>query len=155
MHIQIIQFITCVLLLLVVGVFWGPWLALHRTLNVFTKEEFIKITKTMAVNLGRPMQLLMPLVLLFLTASVMLSPNKNAISFYLFLASFSCFVITLVVTLTTELPIVNKVKQWTNGSAPQNWEEIRNKWVRFHLLRVFPAITGFSLYIIGLFCSAQ
>jgi uncharacterized membrane protein len=152
MQLQIVQFITLSLILLVTGVFFGPWLALHRTLDVFTKAEFLKITKAMAINLGRPMQILMPLCLLFMLITVILFPYKNHISFYLFIASFFCFVITLIVTLTTELPIVNKIKLWTNDTAPENWEEIRNRWVSFHALRVFPALFGFVLYLLGIFC---
>ena len=49
--------------------------------------------------------------------------------------------------MTTELPIVNKVKQWTPETVPDNWEDIRDKWVRFHALRVFPGIISFGLYI--------
>lgn len=150
--IQIIQFITLVLMLLVTGVFWGPWLALHRTLNIFSKEELIKITKTMALNLGRPMQILMPLCLLFMVSTVIFFPQKNSIAFYFFIVSFITFLITLVVTLSIELPIVNNIKMWTLETAPQNWELIRNKWVRFHSLRVFPAIIGFVLYLLGIFC---
>ncbi len=106
---HIIQFIALFLLLLVTGVFWGPWLALHRTLNVFTKEEYIKITKTMGANLGRPMQILMPLCILFMLISVLIYPHKNSPAFYTTLASFGFIIITLFVTMMVELPIVNKI----------------------------------------------
>jgi len=81
MQIQIIQFITLFLLLLVTGVFWGPWLAIHRSITIFTKEEFLKITKTMAANLGRPMQILMPLCILFVLLSVLFYPQKTTWDF--------------------------------------------------------------------------
>lgn len=155
MYSFILSLVTLVLLLLVTGVFWGPWLALHRKLDAFTKEELIKITRVMADNLGRPMQILMPVCLLSLLASVVWVHDKNPISFYLFLSSLVCFILTLVVTLTTELPIVNKIKSWTAETIPDNWEEIRNKWVHFHSLRVFPAIAGFILYVLGVLLSAN
>jgi len=144
---QIIQFTTLILLLLVTGVFWGPWLGIHRAINVFTKEEFIKITKTMAANLGRPMQILMPLCILFMLLSIFFYPKKNCIEFYLIIASFCSITVTLVVTLTTELPIVNQIKQWTVETMPSDWEGIRDKWARFHSLRVFPSLISFGLYL--------
>ena len=90
MPLPIIQFITLFLLLLVTGVFWGPWLALHRSLHVFTKEELIKITKTLAVNLGRPMQILMQLCIVFMLLSVVFYPQKKQPGF-LFNAGFFLF----------------------------------------------------------------
>jgi len=48
----LIQFITLFLLLLVTGIFWGSWFALHRSIHVFQAEEFIHIVKTMAANLS-------------------------------------------------------------------------------------------------------
>ena len=147
MSYSIIQFIALFLLFLVCGVFWGPWLALHRTLYVFAREEFIKITKTLAVNLGRPMQILMPLCILFVFLSVLFYPHKNSTEFYLIVASFCFLVVTLIVTMTTELPIVNIIKLWTLETMPADWETIRNKWVRFHALRVFPALISFGLYL--------
>ncbi len=143
-----LQFIALFLLLLVTGVFWGPWLALHRSLHVFTKAEFLKITKTLADNLGRPMQVLLPLCILFMLLCLAFFPDKSATGFYLLMASFCCLLLTLIVTLTTELPIVNKIKTWTLETAPPNWEAIRDKWVRCHALRVFPALAAIALFLL-------
>lgn len=150
MNLQLIEFATLLLLLLVTGVFWGPWLALHRSLHLFTKEEFIKITKIMAINLGRPMQMLMPLCVLLMGLSILFYPHKNLLEFYLIVASFCCIIITLIVTMMVELPIVNKIKQWNLETIPSDWEAIRDKWVKFHALRVFPAIIGFILYLVAI-----
>jgi uncharacterized membrane protein len=150
MQLLMIEFISLLLLLLVTGVFWGPWLALHRSLHLFSKEEFIKITNIMAINLGRPMQVLMPLCLLFMLTSVLIYPNKGSFGFYLILSSLGCMIITFIVTMTTELPIVNKIKLWTSDTAPSDWNEIRDKWVKFHALRVFPALISFGLYLIAI-----
>jgi uncharacterized membrane protein len=151
MELTIIQYTALFLLLLVTGVFWGPWLALHRSLHVFTREEFIKITKTMGANLERPMQIAMPLCLVFMVLSAILSPKKDSVEFYLVVASFCCLLITLIITMTTELPIVNKIRQWTVETIPSDWEAIRDKWVRFHALRVFPALISFGLFQAAIF----
>lgn len=147
MHLHLIQFITLLLLVLVTGVFWGPWLALHRSLHVFSKEEFLKITKTLGKNLGRPMQIMMPICITMMGLSLLLFPDKRSTDFFLLAVSFSCLLLTLTVTLITELPIVNKVRQWKVDCVPANWESIRDKWVKFHTLRVFPALLSLALYL--------
>jgi len=147
MALQIIQPTTLLLLLLVTGVFWGPWLALHRSLHSFTKAEFIKITKILAANLGLPMKILMPLCNISLLLSMLFFPDKGSLDFYLLVLSFACSIITLIVTMATELPIVNQIKRWTPDSIPADWEVIRDKWIKFHALRVFPAIISFILFM--------
>lgn len=150
MLLMIIHFTTLFFLLLVIGVFWGPWLAIHRSINVFTKEEFVKITNIMAKNLGRPMQILMPLCILSMALSILFYPQKSCFEFYLIIASFCGIIITLVVTLTTELPIVNEIRQWTTETIPSEWESIRDKWARYHYLRVFPSLISFGLYLVAI-----
>ena len=60
-----IEFITSILLMLVTGVFWGPWFALSRSMQVFSAVEFVHIAKTMASNLATPMRIMLPLSILF------------------------------------------------------------------------------------------
>jgi hypothetical protein len=59
-------------------------------------------------------------------------------------------IITLIVTMTTELPIVNKIRQWKAETTPLEWEAIRDKWVSFHALRVFPSMASFVLYVLAI-----
>src|SRR6478752_5170666 len=101
---KLIELISLFLILLVTGVFWGPWIALHRSLPIFTKEEFMKITHAMADNLEKPMRILMPLCIMSLGVSVLLSPDKDKREFACLLGSLGCMLLTLIVTLTIELP---------------------------------------------------
>jgi len=89
----------------------------------------------------------MPLCILFMLLSVLFYPYKNHIEFYLMIASFFSILITLIVTLVTELPIVNKIRRWTVQTMPSDWEATRDKWTRFNSLRVFPALVSFGLYL--------
>lgn len=147
---KLIELISLFLILLVTGVFWGPWIALHRSLHVFTKEEFMKITHAMADNLEKPMRILMPLCILFLGLSVFLYSHPNNLEFACQLGSFGCIMVTLVVTLIVELPIVKQIKQWNPETIPDDWQAIRDRWLRFHTLRVFPAMISFLLYVLAI-----
>lgn len=150
METKLIELISLFLILLVTGVFWGPWIALHRSLHVFTKEEFMKITHAMADNLEKPMRILMPLCILFWGLSVFLYSHPNNLEFACQLGSFGCIMVTLVVTLIVELPIVKQIKQWNPETIPDDWQAIRDRWLRFHTLRVFPAMISFLLYVLAI-----
>jgi len=75
--------------------------------------------------------------------------------FYLIIASFCSISIPLIVTLSTELPIVKKIIQWKPETIPSDGEAIRDKWARFHSLRVFPALTSFGLYLAAMLFPQQ
>lgn len=144
---HVIDFFALLLLMLVTGVFWGPWFALHRSLHIFTAPEFLKILKTLATNMGKPMQVLMPLCIVLMGLSLWFYPYKNSMGFIFRIISLLFIIVSLVITLTTELPIVNQFRPCTPQTLPADWETIRNKWVRFHVYRIVFACLSFACFI--------
>lgn len=129
---------------LVMGVFWGTWFTLTRSIPVFSVAEFIHIGKTIMNNVGVPMSILMPSTLLFMLIAILLSRRSG--SFYLYTISFLLMLITLIITVAVEVPIDNQIGTWTEATAPANWESLRQKWDLFHTLRTF-----FSIGSVGSF----
>lgn len=141
-----VSFIALLLLMLVSGVFWGPWFALHRSLHTFDGNTFIKIVRTIAGNLALPMRLLMPACLLFMLLSTVYFPHKDSLLFYSNAAAFALSALSLIITLAVEVPIVTRVLGWTANAIPADWEAQRNRWVRFHVLRTFTSLAAFVLF---------
>jgi hypothetical protein len=145
--VQAIQFMALFFLMLVTGIFWGPWFALHRSLDVFNGEEFIHIVKTLSANLALPMRVMMPCCIFFMLLSVGFYPEKNSCGFYLTIIALSLIVLSLIITMLVEVPIVSKINQWTTTTIPWDWEKIRDRWVRFHVLRTFASLISFASFI--------
>ena len=143
-----IQFITFMLLMLVAGVFWGPWFALHRSLHTFTAPEFVKIVKTLGANMGGTMRILMPTCILFLIASVITYPIKNFVTlgFPFIILSLVCILISLIITMAVEVPIVTEIRKQTAETLPTNWETKRDRWVKFHFYRMIAGIVSFAFF---------
>jgi len=150
MELYIVQFIALFLLALVTGVFWGPWLSLHRSLEAFSAADLIHIVKTMAKNLAVPMRILMPCCVLFMTLSTWFYPHINSLGFYFSIAACFLTIIALIITIRVEVPIVNDIKNWTHSTKPNNWEAIRNRWKFFHVIRTFVSLTSFGSFAISL-----
>ena len=142
---MLIHFIALILLMLVTGIFWGPWFSLHRSLKVFNAEEFIHIVKTMAANLAIPMRILMPACILCMFLTAWNFP-KNSMNFYLNITAFCLTLISLIITIVVEVPIVSRITQWTASTIPSDWETIRNRWVKFHVIRTFASIISFICF---------
>lgn len=144
---HIAYFTTLLLLMLVTGVFWGPWFALSRSVRVFSATEFTHIAKTLAGNLAKPMRIMLPLTVVLMATVVWFYPTRDDVGFYLSLAGWILIFTALLVTIIVEVPIVKQIILWTEATIPDNWPALRDKWVKFHLIRVLASITSFAAFL--------
>jgi uncharacterized membrane protein len=146
---EIWQFISILLSALVTGVFWGTWLGLSRSMALLTPETFLTIGHAMIGNLGTIMAILMPAAIVSTLPVLFLLYRRRSRAFYPTLAGFALFVIALVVTLIVEVPIDNQIEAWTVASLPANWQQLRDRWELFHVIRTWVSVIGLALLILG------
>ena len=149
MTLKIVELINIVLSALVGGMYWGPWLALSRSLGAFEPGVFLAIVHRLNRNMGPLMTWLTPLGLLSTLPTLVLSFGSQPVTFYLTLAGFVCFVAALIVTMTIEVPIVMQIVTWNVSAMPPNWQQLRDRWVDFHILRIIGGIAGLALLLAG------
>src|ERR1700722_3421903 len=149
MGLKISEIVSIALLAFVGGLYWGPWVALTRTIGTFSPEVLLVVVKRMSGNMAPVMTILMPLALLSTVSVLIFSFDNRPHTFYLALAALALFIVTLIVTLVVEVPIVTKMDSWTPSTIPGDWEQLRDRWGSFHLLRIVPAVAGLILLIIG------
>ena len=150
MKLKVTEFLALILAALVMGVFWGTWFTLTRSIHNFSAAEFIHIGKTIIANVAIPMAILMPATLLIMIAVIWQSRRINKPSFYLYFLSFLLMVVTLIITVAVEVPIDNQIKIWTETTIPANWESLRHTWDSFHTLRTFTAIASVGFFSWGI-----
>jgi len=150
MKLKIAEFATLMLIALVMGVLWGTWFTLTRSIADFSAAEFIHIGKTIIANVAIPMRIIMPATLLMMIITILLSRRVNTASFYLYILSFLLMVVTLIITVAVEVPIDNKIKTWTEATVPANWQALRHTWDQFHTARTFTSIAGLAFFTWGL-----
>jgi uncharacterized membrane protein len=146
---KVTELISIVLYALIGGMYWGPWLALTRSMASLTPEVFLPVVRQLSKNMATVMTPLTPLALISMVPVLFLSFDKHLTTFYLTLSALILLAITLLVTLLIEVPIVKQIETWTTASLPDNWEELRDRWGSFHYLRVAPAIIGLGLLVAG------
>ena len=143
MKIRAAQGTTIILFALVMGVFWGTWFSLSRTMNELSAETFIAVGHQMIQNLGGPMAILLPLTLLSaLVTLALLWQGVRAAAFWWLLAGFLLMVAALAITLVVEVPIDNQIKAWTAATLPGDWRSIQSRWELFHTIRTFLSIAA-------------
>lgn len=149
MDIEVWEIVSITLLALVGGMYWGPWLAVSRSMATFEPDVFLAIVKRMSLNMAPLMTVLTPVALLSTVPVLILSYGTRPETFYLTLAALALFILTLLVTMIVEVPIVKQIETWTVATLPKNWQQLRDRWGRFHLLRIVPAIVGLVLLLVG------
>ena len=143
MKVRVAQAITIVLFALVMGVFWGTWFSLSRTMGRLSPETFLAVGHEMIRNLGVPMVILLPLALLsaLVTLALQRSGGRTA-AFWWMAAGFLLMVAALVITLAVEVPIDNQIETWTAATLPGDWRSIQTRWELWHTIRTFLSIAA-------------
>lgn len=144
MKLKLAQFSTNILFALVMGVFWGTWFALSRSIAVLRAQTFLDIGHATIRNLGVPMSILMPLSLVSAIIVLVLLPKRSK-AFALALGGFLLMVAALIVTLGIEVPIDRLIEQWSVATLPTNWQQLRDRWEFYHAIRTFVSIGALGL----------
>ncbi len=155
MSLKICEFVSLLLLTFVSGMYWGPWLGVSRSFSTFEPDVLLAVVEKMGHNLGSLMTVLVPAALLSVVPVLVLSFRGHPAIFFLALSALLLFVLTLAVTMLIEVPIVGQMTTWTAATLPPNWQQVRDRWGAFHLLRVIPSVVGLVLMLAGaIFASA-
>jgi hypothetical protein len=147
--VKIWEILNIVLSTLVSGMFWGPWLALTRSLDTFDAEVFLAIVHRMTPNMASVMTVLMPTALLSAVPVLLVSYDERPKTFYLTLAGTALFIVALLVSVLIELPIVNRFGTWTALTLPDDWQRLRDRWGSFHVVRIAASLTGLVLLLVA------
>src|SRR5215207_993978 len=138
MLVKLAHLVSIMLYVLVAGVMWGTWLALGRTMTRYDATTFLTDGKHMIANLATVMAVLMiSAVAAGLVVTGLLFRQASTAAGWLALTALVLMVAVLVVTLSVEVPIDNKIKTWTLATLPSDWKDIRALWAGFHTLRTF------------------
>ncbi|MET9222574.1 anthrone oxygenase family protein [Streptomyces sp. NPDC003300] len=143
------QLVNILLSAAVSGMFWGPWLALTRSMPRFEPDFMLPLVRRLSRNMAQVMTVLMPAALLSAVPVLVLSYDGHRRTFFLTLAALALFVVALVVTAAVEVPIVTPIGTWTVDTLPDDWQELRDRWGRFHLVRIGASVTGVALVLVA------
>jgi uncharacterized membrane protein len=143
------ELISIVLSALTAGMFHGPWIALSRSMKTFSPEVFLEIVDRMNRNMAPVMTVLMPGTMLSIIPVILLSYRQRPMVFYLSTVALLLFLIALLVTVVIEVPIVQQIVTWTPSTLPKNWQQLRDRWMRFHVLRVIAGIASLIFLLVG------
>ena len=140
-----VQFVTLLLFFLVVGVFWGTWFSLSRSMAQITPGTFLEVGRLMIANLGGPMRLLIPAALVSaLVLNVLLFRDQHIRATLFAGAALLLMLVALVITLVVNVPIDRQIQSWTTATLPIDWRAIRDRWEFYHGLRTVVSVAALA-----------
>jgi len=48
-----------------------------------------------------------------------------------------------------EVPIVQQIVTWTPSTLPENWRQLRDRWMRFHVIRVVAGVASLIFLVVA------
>ena len=115
----------------------------------FTPNVFLAIVDRMNRNMAPVMTVLMPATMLSIVPVLLLSYHQQPRVFYLNATAFVLFVVALLVTVFVEVPLVEEIVTWTVSTLPENWQQLRDRWTKFHVIRVVAGVASFVVLVIA------
>jgi hypothetical protein len=143
------ELVSIVLSALTAGMFHGPWIALSRSMKTFSPEVFLEIVDRMNRNMAPVMTVLLPGTMLSIIPVMLFSYRQRPVIFYFSAIAFALFLIALLITVVVEVPIVQQIVTWTPSTLPENWQKLRDRWMRFHVLRVIAGIASLVFLLVA------
>lgn len=131
------------------GMFWGPWLALTISIRSFEPAAFLAIAGRLNRNMAALMTPLLPLTLLTMVPVLVLTAGRQPVTFWLTLLALGLYLAALLVTVLIEVPIVQQIVAWKLPTLPPNWQQLRDRWAAFHVVRVVAAVAGLACLVGG------
>ena len=150
MTLKVFEVVSATMLAIVGGMYWGPWVALTRTMDELDSATFCTVLRRMIRNMAPVMTYLLPLALLSTLPVLVLSFSTHWATFALTLVALALLSVTVGVTMAVEVPIVTTLDVGAAGGLPENWTQLRDRWGSFHLLRIVPALLGLVVLLVAM-----
>jgi uncharacterized membrane protein len=142
-----------VIAIIVAGLMVGTELAIaafvHPTLDKLPDNVHLPAASALARVLGTVMPFWYPLVLVLTLAEAIIEWHQSGHLPIWFATSAILWMLASVYSLTSLVPINNRIKSWENSAPPADWKTYRHRWDLLHRWRVVLLTIAFAFLIVG------
>ncbi len=145
--------VLSVFAMIVAGLMVGTELAIaafiHPTLDKLPDDVHLPAASAIARVLGKVMPVWYPLVLVLTLAEAVLQWRQTGGLPVWLATSAILWMLASVYSLTSLVPINNRIASWETSTPPLDWKTYRNRWDRLHRWRVVLLTIAFACLIVG------
>ena len=119
----------------IAGAELGSWCCVQPVVARLPYEQYVAAEQAMLRTFGRIMPVLMPLSGVLAIALVVMSRGGSSLVLWFRAAAALCIAVTVVTTLTVNVPINTRTASWQLTDDSSEWEQMRERWHFFQGVR--------------------
>ena len=144
------ELLSLALVVSVVGLFSGPSDTLRRPFKNCSFEVFVELVDRMNWSMAPALTVLLPAAFFSLCLSTLSAYGLSRSLFFLNVTALGLFVASLLTAAVFEVPLVKNVATWPASlEMPNDWQNIRKRWLQIHTARVALGVASVLLLLIG------
>jgi hypothetical protein len=127
----------------------GSWFGIQPLINKLPYQQQVHLEQAMLKTFGKVMPVLMPLCAIVVIVLAILSYRDTAVVMWLRILAAACVSVTIITTLTINVPINNRTSRWQSAENHENWTRMRARWHFFQGIRGLLFLVSFILLTIA------
>jgi uncharacterized membrane protein len=130
-----IEVLSLLLVGWIAGAELGSWCCVQPVVARLPYEQYVAAEQAMLRTFGRLMPVLMPLSGVLAIALVVVSRGERSLVLWCRVAAALCIALTVVTTLTVNVPINTRTASWQLTTDALEWQQMREQWHLFQGVR--------------------
>jgi uncharacterized membrane protein len=125
------------------------WIGLGRAMSRLSASTYVEFHQATNHTFDHYMPIVVVGALLGGIVLAILSGGIHSLSGELAIAGSVGYTAVLAISLSTNVPINKQVARWSVQSPPNDWTQIRARWIGFHIVRTFFSLPALACYILA------
>lgn len=147
MELIIAHLVNLFLISIFVGTEFAIGVFIHPVLRKLPESVHIASVQAVGKKIGKVMPVWIPLILLSVLPILYFTGDAQALPFWLTIAGGVCIILMLLISLIINVPINKGILKWNSQSPPNNWLNLRNRWDKWHMFRLFLDLIALLLFL--------
>ena len=146
---QVLQLVVVVFAALATGGLMVNWIGLGRAMSRLSVSTYVEFHQATNHTFNPYMPIVVVGALLGGVLLAILSSGIHSLSGELAIAGSVFYAAGLAISLTTDVPINNRIARSSVQSPPADWAQIRARWIRFHVVRTLFSLPALACYVLA------
>jgi len=146
---QALQLTIILLAALATGGLMVNWIGLGRAMSRVSGSTYVEFHQATNHTFNPYMPIVVVGTIFGGFVLAILSQGIHSPSGELAIVGSVCYVAVLAIALSTDVRINKQIEQWSVQSPPENWSAVRQRWIRFHILRTLFSLPGLACYVLA------
>jgi hypothetical protein len=146
---QALQLAVVIFAALATGALMVNWIGLGRAMSRLSSSTYVEFHQATNDTFDPYMPIVVVSAILGGIVLAILSQGIHSLSGELAIAGTICYVAVLAISSSTNVRINKQIERWSVQRPPDDWAPVRDRWVRFHILRTLFSLPGLGFYIVA------